>query len=75
MFLGDDSTTNIIKNGSVKFRLKDGRTRTLLGVLQIPNLARNLISIRKMGVACVKNVCGDGGSKMVRGSMVLIRGV
>jgi hypothetical protein len=27
----------------------DGRIRTLPGVLNIPGLARNLISIRKMG--------------------------
>ena len=28
-----------------------------------------------MDVAGVKTVCGDGGCKMVRGSMVLMRGV
>ena len=41
--------------------MKDGRIRTLPGVLHIPNLARNLISIRKMGVAGVNTMCGDGG--------------
>ena len=44
------------------------------GVLHIPNLARNLIYVRKMYVVGGNIVCGDGGCKMVQGSMVLIRG-
>ena len=56
-------------------KLKDGRIRTIPRVLHIPNIARNLISDEKMDVAGVKTVCGDGGCKMVRGSMVLMRGV
>ena len=54
--------------------MKDGRIRTLPRVLHIPNLARNLISIEKMDVVGVNTMCGDGGCKMVRGSMVLMRG-
>ena len=45
--LGDDSTTKIIGCGRVKFLLKDGRIKTLNRVLHIPDLDRNLISIRK----------------------------
>ena len=75
VYLGDDSPANIIGRGRVKLKLKDGRTRTLLGVLHIPNLAIKLISVEKMDVAGVKNMCGDGGFKMVRGSMVLMRRV
>ena len=74
VYLGDDSPASIIGRGRVKLKLKDGRIRTLPGVLSIPNLARNLISIGKMDVASAKTVCGDGGCKMVRGSMVLMRG-
>ena len=73
--LGDDSPNSIIGCGRVKLKLNDGRFRTLPGVLHIPNLVRNLISIRNMDVVGVKTVCGDGGCKMVRGSMVLMRGV
>ena len=75
MYLGDDSPANIIVHGRFKLKLKDGRIRNLPRVLHIPNLARNLISVGKMDVAGVKIVCGDGGCKMVRGSMVLMRGV
>ena len=75
MYLGDDLPTSIIWRGRVKLKLKYGRIRTLIGVLHIPNLARNLISIGKMDVAGVKTMCGDGGCKMVQGSMVLMREV
>ena len=44
-------------------------------MLHIPNLARKLIYVGNMDVAGVKTVCGDGGCKMVWGSMVLMRGV
>ena len=75
VYFGDNSPASIIGRGRVKLKLKDGRIRTLPGVLHIPNLARNLISVEKMDVAGVNIMCGDGGFKMVRGSMVLIRGV
>ena len=71
----DYSPANMIGHGRVKMKLKDGRIGTLPGVLHIPNLARNLISVRNMDVAGVKTMCGDGGCKMIRGSMLSMRGV
>jgi hypothetical protein len=47
VFLGDDSTTRIIGKVKFKLRLIYGRIRTLYGVLHIPALAKNLISVRK----------------------------
>ena len=43
-------------------------------MLHIPNLERNLIFVGKMDVAGVNTGCGDGGYKIVQGSMVLLRG-
>ena len=74
VYLGDNSPANVIGRGRVKLKLKDGRIRTIPRVLHIPNIERNLISDRKMDVAGVKTMCGDGGCKMVQGSMVLMRG-
>ena len=56
VLLGGDSTTKIIGQGKVKLKLMNGRTRTLLGVLYIPGLARNLIFVRKMDDARVKKI-------------------
>jgi hypothetical protein len=75
VFLGDDSTTKILGRGRVKLLLKYGRIRTLLGVLHIPKLAKSLISISKMDDAGVDTVFGKKTCKMVRGAMVLMRGV
>jgi hypothetical protein len=75
VFLGNDSTTRIIGKGRVKLRLIDGRIRTLLGVLHIPGMARNLISVSKIEDAGVKTIFEKGTCRMVRGAMVLMRGV
>jgi hypothetical protein len=44
-------------------------------VLHIPGLERNLISISKMSDACVHTLFHNDSCKMVRGAVVLMRGV
>ena len=75
VFLGDDSPKKITGRGRVKFFLNDGRIQTLLGVLHIPGLSRNLISISKMVDADVKIVFEKYRCKMVQRARVLMRGV
>ena len=75
VFLGDDAPKKIMGHGRVKLLLNDGRIRTLPGMLHIPGLARNLISVSKMVDAGVKIVFEKDRSKMIRGAMVLMRGV
>jgi hypothetical protein len=53
----------------------DGRIRTLLVVLCILGLARNLIYVRKMDDAGVKTVFEKETCRMVQGEMVLLKGV
>jgi hypothetical protein len=75
VFLVDDSTTIIIGRGKFKLWLIDGRIRTLHGVLHILGLAKNLISVRKMDDAGVKPIFEKEICRMVRGAMVLLKGV
>jgi hypothetical protein len=75
VFLGDKSIANIIGCGSVKLVLKYGRIITLLEVLHIPNLAKNLIFVSKMSDVSVHIIFEKETWKMVRGSMVLMSGV
>jgi hypothetical protein len=75
VFLGDDSTNRITGRGNVKLRLIDGRIRTLLGVLHILGLARNLIFVSKVDDAGVKTIFEKETCRMVRGEMVLLKGV
>ena len=53
----------------------DERIRTLPGVLHIPGLARNLISVSKMDDARVKTIFEKETCRMVQGAMVLLKGV
>jgi hypothetical protein len=75
VFLGDDSTTKIMGCGRVKLLLKYGRIRTLPGVPHIPYLSRSLISVSKLDDAGVDTLLGKGTCKIVKGEMVLMRGV
>jgi hypothetical protein len=68
VFIGDDSKTIIIGQGKVKLRLTYGRIRTLPGVMHIPSLA-------KMDDAGVKTIFEKETCRMVRGEMVLLKGV
>jgi len=56
VLLGDDRKARIIGCRKVKLKLQSGRVRTLLVVLHIPTLARNLISVSKLDDAGLKTI-------------------
>jgi hypothetical protein len=56
-------------------RLIYGRIITLPSVFHIPSLARNVISIRKMDYVGVKTIFEKETCVMVRGAMVLLKGL
>ena len=62
-------------HGRVNLLLKYGRIRTLPRVMHIPKLVRSLISVSKLDDAGVDIVFGNNTCTMVRGAMVLMRGV
>ena len=74
VFLGDDRKAKIVGRRKFKLKLQGGRIRTLSGVLHIPALAINLISISKMDDAGVKTVFKKYTYKMVWGALVLMWG-
>jgi hypothetical protein len=73
VFLGDDSTTKIVGRGRLWLILQDGRSRTLLGVLHIPVLEINLISISNMSDGRVHTLFHKVMCKMARCTMVLMK--
>jgi len=75
VFLGDDMTAKIVGHEKVKFNLQGERIRTMLVVLHIPTLARNLIFVSKLDDAGVKIVFKKDTCKMVWGALVLMWGV
>jgi hypothetical protein len=75
VFVSDESIAKIVGWERFKLRLIDGRIITLPGVLHIPGLAKNFIFVRKMDDAGVKIVFEKETCRMVRGAMVLLKGV
>ena len=73
--MGDDRKARIVGCRKVNLKLQAGRVRTLLGVLYIPALARNLISISKLDDAGAKTLFMKDTCKMVQGALVLMWGV
>ena len=72
---GDDRKARIIGRGKLKLKLQGGRVRTLPGVLHIPALARNMIYVSKLDDVGVRTVFKKDTCKMVRGALILMRGV
>jgi hypothetical protein len=59
----------------VKLKIIYGRIRTLSGVLHIPGLDKNIIFVCKMDDAGVKTIFEKERCMMIRGAMVLLKGV
>eukprot|EP00253_Pinus_taeda_P030009 PITA_30009 len=72
---GDERKEKIIEHGKVELRLQGGRIKTIPSILHILALARNLSFVSKMDDAGVKTVFEKDTYKMVRGALVLMRGV
>jgi len=75
VFLGDDNKAIIVGCRKLKLNFEGGRIRTLLSVVHIPALAKNLISVSKLDDAGVKIVFRKDTCKMVQGALVLMQGV
>ena len=56
VFFGDVRKVRIVGRGKLKLNLRGERVRMLLGVLYIPALARNLISVSKLDNTDVKTM-------------------
>jgi len=73
--LGDDRKARIVACEKVKLKLQGAKVRTLPGVLHIPALARNLISVSKLDDPSLKTVLEKDTFKMVWRALVLMWGV
>ncbi|GFY95706.1 filament-like protein [Actinidia rufa] len=74
LFLGDGTPCKIQGVGNVKIKMFDGAVRTLGGVVYIPKLRRNLISLSRMDSNGCKYFAGGGAMKITRGGKVLMKG-
>lgn len=74
MFLASDSILEIVGRGRVGIKFPDGRVKGIDGVLHIPSLAQNLLSVSKLNDVGVQVTFVHDGCKMTRGSIILAKG-
>jgi hypothetical protein len=55
-------------------KMFDGIVRTLIEVLHVPTMSRNLISLSTLDVKGYKYCNGDGVMKVTKGSLMVMKG-
>ena len=73
--MGDDHPCNIEGIGTVSVKMVDGIVRELKEVRYVPQLKRNLISVGVLEALGLVISMRDGVLKMIKGSMVVMKGV
>jgi hypothetical protein len=70
VYVGDGSHLTIVVCGRVLIRFPNDMVKGINGFLHIPNLVRNLLSMRTLNDMSVQVVFSNAGCSMVRGDMV-----
>jgi len=73
--MGDDRPCNIEGIGTVLIKMFDGMVRDLKKIRYVPQLKKNLISIGVLETLSPEISSRNGVLKMLRGSMVVMKGV
>jgi len=73
--MGDDRPCHMEGIGIVLVKMFDGMVRELKNVRYVPQLKRNLISVSALKALGLKVSIRDGVLKMVKGLMVVLKGV
>lgn len=61
--------------GSIRIKMYDGVVRTLMDVRHVPDLRKNLISVGALDSGGCKIVTWNGVKKVVRGSLIVMKGI
>jgi len=59
---------------NIRMRMFDGQVQTLTNVQHISDLKKNLLSLRALEARGYKFSGADGGIKVTRGSMTILKG-
>lgn len=75
VLMGNNHACKIMGYGTIQIKMHDGALRTLMNVRHVPNLRKNLISLGVLEENGCKIVMEGGILKVVRGSLVVMKGV
>ena len=73
--MGDDRPYHMEGIGTILVNMFDGMVRKLKDVMYVLQLKRNLISLGVLEALGLEVSIGDGVLKMVKGSMVILKGI
>ena len=73
--MSDDHPCNIEGMGTVRIKMDDGIVRELKEVRYVPQLKRSLISVGTLETLGLVVSIRDGVLKMVKGSIVVMKGI
>ena len=73
--MGDDHPCIMEGVGTIRIRMFDVMERKLKGVRYVPQLKRNLISVGTLEASNIVISVRDGDLRMIKGSMVMMKGV
>ena len=73
ILMGNDATCKVVGIGTVKIKMRDGMTRILSDVKQVPTLKNNLIFLDTLDANGCVIQAEDWTMKVKNGSMVILR--
>jgi len=74
VLIGNDAMCKTIGIGNICMRMFEVQVRTLTNVRHVPNLKKNLLSLGALEARGYKFSGADGGIKVTRGSMMILKG-
>jgi hypothetical protein len=74
VMMGNDARCKVIGIGNIKVKMFDGVVRTLTNVRYVPDLKKNLISLRTLDSLGYGYLANDGVMKITKGALVVMKG-
>ena len=74
VLMGNDAVCKAVGINNIRIRMLDGQVRTFTNVRNVPDLKKNLLSLGASESRGYKFSGADGGIKITKGSMTIIKG-
>jgi len=69
----ENDMCKIVGIGNILMRMFDGQVRILSNIRHVPNLKKNFLSLEALKARGYKFCSADGGVKVTRGSMIILK--
>jgi len=73
VLIGNDVVCKTADINNIRVRMFEGQVQTLRNVRHIPDLKKNLLSLGPLKAQGYKFSCANGGIKVTKGSMMILK--